>query len=64
MMRNDDQVTRRHRFQAEHPEVNIKHSNYPYWHWIATWREDTGERTITELELGTLLDHLEEVLAA
>ena len=59
-----DQVTRRQVFEAAHPEVSIKHTNYPHWHWTATWPDGSAERTIAEIELETLLDHLEDVLAA
>jgi hypothetical protein len=53
-----DQVPRRERYQAAHPNVEIRyHGSY----WQAIVREDAGEIVITRYELRGLLDKLESL---
>ena len=51
-----DQVQRRHRYEAAHPNVEIIYLS-PYWQAIV--REDAGQTIITRPSLGKLLDKLE-----
>jgi hypothetical protein len=54
----EDQVTRRERFQATHPEVRIEYR--PGQAWRASWPTPDGQPEDTRaLELKWLLDKLE-----
>jgi hypothetical protein len=55
---SQDQVTRRERFQAVHPEVHIEYR--PGDAWSASWASADGHSEATgALELKALLDDLE-----
>lgn len=57
-----DNVRRRQEFEAAHPGVSISHHEDP-WHWEASWTDSHDQdRTITESDLGPLLDRLEAEL--
>ena len=54
----EDQVTRRERFQAAHPEVHIEYR--PGQAWRASWPTSGGQsEDARALELRWLLDELE-----
>jgi hypothetical protein len=53
-----DQVPRKLRFEADHPQVRITFCG-PYWRAVIP--RDGGEETVTGLDLRWLLDALEEL---
>jgi hypothetical protein len=55
-----DQVPRRQAYEAAHPNVEILYRG-PYWKAII--HEDTGQATVTRVDLRKLLDTLEALYA-
>ena len=53
-----DQVPRRQKYEAEHPDVRI---TYHGPHWQAVIPEQAGETVLTRYSLKALLDKLESL---
>lgn len=58
-----DQVVRRHRFEAAHPDVTITFTREG-WTWTCTCVADGREEVVTGHELRHLLDKLEAIIGA
>lgn len=61
-MEREDQVKRKLRLLADHPQLVITHYQHPQWHYTCVWYDGGIRREIAAGELRELIDLVLEAL--